>query len=96
MKEFHDGKKGKKADLAQWDEGFKLQGPTYGVTTHMVYFSPIKFRTLFRIMAIMKKWYLSLLLMNIHWGCCISKTAPIENFSKGNNVHALILLYGIT
>jgi hypothetical protein len=38
MKEFHDGKKGKKADLAKWGEGFKLQGPTYGVTTHMVYF----------------------------------------------------------
>ena len=96
MKEFHDGKKGKKDDLAQWGEGFKLQGPTYGVTTHMVYFSIIKFRTLSRITAIMKKWYLLLLLMNIHWECRISKTAPIENFSKGNNVHALILRHGTT
>ena len=96
MKEFHDGKKGKKADLAQWGEGFKLQGPTYGVTTHMVYFPIIKFRMLFLITAIMKKWYLLLLLMNIHWECHISKTATIENSLKENNVNALILRHGIT
>lgn len=36
--EFHDGKKGKKADLASWSEGFKLQGPVYKVTTYQVIF----------------------------------------------------------
>ncbi len=34
--EFHKGKNGKKADLAQWSEGFKLQGPMFDVTTSSV------------------------------------------------------------
>ena len=36
--EFHIGKNGKKADLAQWSEGFKLQGPICQVTTCSVIF----------------------------------------------------------
>ncbi len=38
MQEFHKGKHGKKADLAQWSEGFKLQGPICQVTTSSVIF----------------------------------------------------------
>jgi hypothetical protein len=36
--EFHKGKNGKKADLAQWSEGFKLQGPMFNATTSSVTF----------------------------------------------------------
>lgn len=36
--EFHKGKNGKRADLAEWSEGFKLQGPICQVTTSSVMF----------------------------------------------------------
>lgn len=32
----HSGRKGKRADLAEWPEGFKLQGPMYSVTNKQV------------------------------------------------------------
>lgn len=37
-KEFHQGKKGSKADLVEWREGFKLEGPICEITTNSVSF----------------------------------------------------------
>lgn len=34
--EAHNGRKGPKADLATWPEGYKLQGPIDGTTTYAV------------------------------------------------------------
>ena len=34
--EIHNGKKGPKAELAQWSEGFKLEGPIDGTTSYVV------------------------------------------------------------
>ena len=34
--EFHDGKKGPRADLAGWPDHYKLQGPLYGVSNYAV------------------------------------------------------------
>lgn len=34
--EIHSGREGKRADLATWGEGFKLQGPIYSLTTNNV------------------------------------------------------------
>ena len=34
--EFHSGKQGPRADLQEWPEGYKLQGPIYGVTRYAV------------------------------------------------------------
>ena len=36
--EFHNGRKGPKADLQSWPDGWKLQGPLDGTTTYGVYF----------------------------------------------------------
>jgi hypothetical protein len=36
--EFHGGKTGPRADLAEWPDHFKLQGPLFGVTNYAVTF----------------------------------------------------------
>jgi hypothetical protein len=36
--EFHRGKTGPRADLAEWPDHFKLQGPLFGVTNYAVTF----------------------------------------------------------
>jgi hypothetical protein len=56
--EFHKGTHGKRADLAQWGEGFKLQGPIYNATTSHVTYLSIN-RTRIPIMESSKRWSLS-------------------------------------
>jgi len=53
--EFHKGLQGPRADLQEWPDNFKLQGPLFGVTTYAVIND--LFRINFLIMEISTKWF---------------------------------------
>ncbi len=91
--EFHCGKTGPRADLAQWPDHYKLQGPLYGVTQYGVL--QILFRTASRILGTTKKWYRLQPSMSIPSECLIALTVPVERSTKANSQNGQTSLPGI-
>jgi hypothetical protein len=81
--EFHSGRQGPRADLAKWPEGFKLQGPLYGVTNYAVPM-PLR-RTSSQIQGNTKRWYPLQLSTNTLWACLTAAAAQAGLLTKGNS-----------
>lgn len=80
--EFHCGKTGPRADLAQWPDHYKLQGPLYGVTQYGVL--DLLFRIASLIPGTIRKWSRLQLSMSILLECLIAPTALVEPSTKDN------------
>ena len=91
--QFHSGKQGPRADLAQWPDHYKLQGPLFSVTHYGVI--SILFRILIQTLVAMRKWFLLLLSTNILEDSLTKPTALTGRFSRAIRLKGLIWQHGI-
>ena len=80
--EKHNGRTGPRADLAEWPDHYKLQGPLFSVTKYAV--SPDLCRTIFPIMVSSRRWCRLLPSTSTRWACLTLLTVLTEHSTKGS------------